>query len=146
MNQEAVIRYIIDTFNDVEVVESSGDYFFFYDPEKQVQPDHRFPFITLVTGDNYDNVSNLKRPSVFRLNIGLSKKIFRAVFDSEDLVTDNNYDFTAFDILMPHPVYGKMYWCCVLNPGDTTTKKVKELLAGAYDMSVKKYVRRAATK
>ncbi|MDN5288855.1 MAG: hypothetical protein JWR38_5129 [Mucilaginibacter sp.] len=146
MNQAAVIEYITDTFNDVEVVESSGDYFFFYDPEQQVQSDHRFPFITLVTSDNYDNVSNLNRSSVFRLNIGLSKDTFRSVFDTEDSSTDNNYDFTEFDKLMPHPVYGKMYWCCVLNPGETTTEKVKELLAEAYDMSVKKYVRRATAK
>ena len=39
---------------------------------------------------------------------------------------------------MPHPVYGMMYWVCVLNPGAATFKKVEELLAEAYDMAVRK--------
>ena len=30
------------------------------------------------------------------------------------------HDFTALDRIMPHPVYGKMYWVCVLNPSDET--------------------------
>lgn len=30
------------------------------------------------------------------------------------------YDFTALDQIMPHPVYGKMFWVCVLNPSAAT--------------------------
>ena len=46
---------------------------------------------------------------------------------------------------MPHPVYGRMYWVCVLNPSDETfATKVQPLLAEAYDMAVVKYTRLAA--
>ena len=42
---------------------------------------------------------------------------------------------------MPHPVYGKMYWVCVLNPGEETFRKVEALLAEAYEMVVRKRAR-----
>jgi hypothetical protein len=47
--------------------------FFFYGPE------HKFPFATLVTNDAYDQASNLSRPSVFRLNIGISKQTYQSM-------------------------------------------------------------------
>ncbi|HEY6539772.1 MAG TPA: DUF6194 family protein, partial [Ktedonobacteraceae bacterium] len=57
----------------------------------------------------------------------------------------SGYDFTALDQLMPHPVYGRMLWVCILNPGDETFEtKVRPLLAEAYEMAVSKYRRRAA--
>ena len=48
---------------------------------------------------------------------------------------------------MPHPVYGRMFWVCVLNPSDKTFEtKVQQLLAEAYDLAVSKYKRQAARK
>ena len=44
-------------------------------------------------------------------------------------------------IFMPHPVYGKMHWVCVLNPSAATFAKVQELLAEAYEMAVGKRTR-----
>lgn len=40
---------------------------------------------------------------------------------------------------MPHPVYGKTYWVCLLNPSETTFEAMKALLAEAYDMAVTRY-------
>ena len=156
MNEVEVSRYITDTFRGVYVVVASGDSFFFYNPDPNVPPDHKFPFVTLVTSDINDEFSNLNRPSVFRLNIGVSKQTFRALFglpvrpsetDSEDDSgdTDSDYDFTALDQVMPHPVYGRMYWLCVLNPSDETFRtKVHPLLTEAYEMAVSKYDRKSA--
>jgi hypothetical protein len=114
--------------------------FFFYGPGRQM------PLATLVTKDDYDSVSNLNRPSVFRLNIGVSKQTFRALFGSQPLsandsaAADSGYDFTALNQLLPHPVYGKMYWVCVLNPSEATFQQsVRPLLAEAYDMAVSKH-------
>ncbi len=102
MDEAAITRYITDTFKGVEVVVASGDSFFFYDPDRN--PDNRkFPFATLVTNDNYDKFSNLGRPSVFRLNVGVSKQTFRSLFASQtspsgaDDGVDGDYDFTALD-------------------------------------------------
>ena len=131
MNEAEVSRSLTETFEGVDVVVASDASFFFYNPDTNVPPDHRFPFVTLVTSDAFDEFSNLNRPSVFRLNISISKQTFRSLFGSpkpsstDDDETEGeeaagDYDFTALDQVMPHPVYGRMYWVCVLNPSDET--------------------------
>jgi hypothetical protein len=158
LNEAKVSRYITETFAGVDVVVASGDSFFFYNPDPNVPPDHRFPWVTLVTSDINDQFSNLDRPSVFRLNIGVGKQTFRSLFgepklpaygasaaESGDIPSD--YDFTALDQVMPHPVYGRMLWLCVLNPSDATFEtQVRPLLVEAYEMAVNKYKRQAARK
>src|SRR5437762_14379002 len=115
MNEASIIQYITDTFDDLDIFTSTGNTFFFYDPER------KFPFVTLVTNDEYDSASNLNRPSVFRLNIGISKQTFRSLFGSQKSSAnpgsdgDSSYDFTALDKIMPHPIYGMMYWVCGLS-------------------------------
>ncbi len=154
MNEAEVSQYITATFDGVDVVVASGDSFFFYNPDINVPPDHTFPFVTLVTSDGNDDFSNLNRPETFRLNIGLSKQTFRTLFGTPRLPEygvsaaesgpdASDYDFTTLDQLMPHPVYGGMYWMCVLNPSDETfATKVQPLIAEAYDMAVSKYNRK----
>jgi hypothetical protein len=144
MNEAEMSQYIINTFKGVDTVVASDNTFFFYNPDPNVPPDHMFPFVTLMTNDLNDQFSDLDRPTVFRLNIGVSKQTFSALFglrkraaDSKD--KESEYDFTALDQLMPHPVYGRMYWVCVLNPSDETLEmKVRPLLDEAYQMAVKK--------
>jgi len=156
VNEVEMSQYILNTFAGVDVVVDSDNSFFFYNPDSNVPPDHKFPFATLMTNDINDQFSNLNRPSVFRLNIGISKQTFRSLFglperhsgtDSTDESSDNDsrYDFTALDQLMPHPVYGQMYWMCVLNPSDETLEtKVRPLLVEAYETAVSKYNKQAA--
>ena len=127
MDEAAVVKYITDTFERVETVTASGATFFFYDSER------KFPFATLVTNDEHDQASDLNRPGVFRLNVGVSKETFQTLFDPTE-----KHDFTALDKLMPHPVYGKMYWVCVLNPSPATFQAVQPLLAEAYELAVRK--------
>ena len=149
MNEAEVSRYITDTFEGVDVVVTSDASFFFYNPDSTLPPDHRFPFVTLVTSDAFDQFSNLNLPSVFRLNIGIGKQTFRSLFGrgsaAESGDNAGDYDFTTLDHLMPHPVYGRMYWVCVLNPsGDIFATNVQPLLAEAYELAVSKYNRQAA--
>ena len=63
MNEEEVSQYITETFDGVDVVTDSGSSFFFYNPDTNVPPDHKFPFVTLVTNDFNDQFSDLNRPS-----------------------------------------------------------------------------------
>jgi hypothetical protein len=158
MYESEISQYIIGTFEGVDVVVASGDSFFFYNPDSNVPPDHRFPFVTLVTSDINDQFSNLNRPSIFRLNIGISKQTFHSLFgeasrpsgrDSAAISSENenSYDFAALDQIMPHPVYGRMFWMCVLNPSEETFEtKVRQLLGEAYNLAVSKYKRRAASR
>jgi hypothetical protein len=137
MDEPSILQYIADTFAGIQIVPADGNTFFFHDPER------KFPFATLVTKDDYDNVSNLSRPGVFRLNIGVGRPTFLELFPPSAESGEPAHDFTALDRLMPHPVYGGMFWVCVLNPGDETFEKtVRPLLAEAYDLAVARLARR----
>ena len=139
MNETAITQYIIETFPNVEMAENFGYTFFFYGD------DHRLPFATLAASDNdYDQVSNLDRPGVFRLNIGVSKQTFQSLFGT-GVVTLSDYDFTALDQIMPHPVYAAQYFVCVLNPGEATFQTVQRFLAEAYDIAARRHAKREKT-
>ena len=145
MDGTQISKYILETFEGVNVVTDSGNSFFFYDPENKI------PFVTIVTNDQYDDVSDLGREGVYRLNIGVSKQTYQSLFRTEtddgvEIPHNEGHDFTALDTLMPHPVYGKMYWVCVLNPSDATFETLRPMLREAYDIAVKKYERLAAAR
>ena len=149
MDEAAITQYITETFEGVDLVVAQGATFFFYNPDPNVPPDHRFPFVTLVTGDNFDQFSNLNRPSVYRLNIGVGKPTYRALFGAPAAragdAEESGPDFTALDRVMPHPVYGRQYWVCVLNPSAATFQtQVQPLLAEAYYLAAGKHTRHAA--
>jgi len=130
MDEAAIIQYLNDTFEDLQTVATQGHSFFFRGAERN------FPLATLVTNDEYDSASDLNRPSVFRLNIGVSKSTYAALFTSAASpagADEAGPDFTVLDQIMPHPVYGKMFWICVLNPSATTFETVRPLLAEAYE-------------
>src|SRR5437588_485781 len=155
MDQEAIIRYITETFTGLEVQRptdgpGAGDTFVFYDPEHITDPAHRLPFATIVTKDygDFDNASQLNRPHVFRLNIGVNKDTFRALFGSPPRTESDQsitYDFAALDRLLPHPVYAPQSWVCVLNPSRDTFDAVKPLLADAYARVATRHARRQAS-
>ena len=98
---------------------------------------------TIVTKDyaEFDNASNLDRPGVYRLNIGVSKKTFETLFENDAV-----HDFTALDTLMPHPVYVSNHFVCVLNPSDATFERLKPLLSEAYEIAVKRVENRSSTR
>lgn len=141
MDEAATREYILGTFDGVGVTDLSGDSFFFCDPEKKV------PFATLVTSDVHDKASDLERPGVFRLNIGVSPETYRELFGAQPAfprdggIVNTGHDFTAPDQLMPHPVYAAMSWVCVLSPGEETLETVKVLLAEAYKRDAAKHAK-----
>jgi hypothetical protein len=156
VDQDAIIQYVTDTFAGVEVLRptegpGAGDTFFFYDPQRNIDPRHRLPFATIVTKDygDFDNASNLNRPGVFRLNVGVSRDTFRRSFGSppsEDSTAGSEHDFAALDRLMPHPVYARQSWVCVLNPVSQTFEAVKPLLAEAYSVVAARHASRTLTR
>lgn len=156
MDQDAIIHYMTGTFAGIEVLRptdgpGAGDTFFIYDPQHDLDPKHQFPFATIVTKDygDFDNTSHLDRPGVFRLNIGISRDTFRALFGyapGEGSTENADYDFAALDRLMPHPVYAPQLFVCVLNPSPETFETVKPLLAEAYSIVAARYARKQTTR
>ena len=136
MNESSVADYITKTFPGVETTTNFGYTFFFY------KSDHMVPFATIASSDNeYESISKLDRPGVFRLNIGVSRETFQSLFGTAK-VDVGSYDFTTLDLIMPHPDYAPQNFICVLSPSEATFERVRALLAEAYDIAVRRYNRR----
>lgn len=127
------IRQELASYPGTRLLAANGDTFAIYDPRGDLPPERQLPWATIVTSDNYDTASQLNRPEVFRLNIGLPRTRFRELIDPMA-----EHDATALDVLLPHPVYAKQHWMCVLNP-QQSWPMVRQLLAEAYAFSVRKY-------
>jgi uncharacterized protein DUF6194 len=143
MDATEMAAYICDTFPGVETTTAYGYTFFFYGAERML------PFATLAAADNeHDRVSDLDRPGVYRLNIGVSRETYRSFFGRETPrlgptgIIDPAPDFTVLDRILPHPHYAPQSWVCVLSPGAETSDVVRELLREAYDRAVRRATRR----
>lgn len=120
---EALIRLIRETWPETDVAAMPGAAFFSLDPEK-----HWPNFATIVWTDDFDQASNLSRPGVFRLNMGVGRATFERLPRSDDP------DYTLMDRILPHPVYAKQHWISILNPSDATMwDVVMPLLGEAHD-------------
>lgn len=160
MDQASITKFITDTFPGVEALVGSqaagspeiawGDSFFMYDPDQKLEPNRKFPFATIVTKDygDFDNASNLNRPGVYRLNIGVSKETYRSLFGPPPRAPNpgstiaTGHDFTALDQILPHPMYAAQSWVSILNPSEVTFQsQVQSLLADAYNQVARKYAK-----
>lgn len=139
MDEDTVEAFIMAELDGVDVARDGGNRFYFFDPGEDLPKEQRFPFATLVASDAYDGFSDLSREGVFRLNIGLDKARFTALFGEH---AAEEPDYAALDTLMPHPVYGKMHWVCVLNPAEDTFEEIKPLLAAAHAAARAMHLRR----
>ncbi len=144
MDAAEIVRYITETFDGLDIVEANGDTFFFYDPGRTLRPDRRMPFATLVTSDFNDQVSDLNRPGVYRLNIGVKRETYRSLFGPPPAACTvaAGHDFAVLDQVLPHPVYGFMSWVCVLNPSPETFRTVQGYLQEAHTQAAERFARR----
>ena len=129
--ETTIIDFILNELGAVDHAEADGDHFFMVRPEIMPDVDRRMPLATIVTGDRYDDASDLEREGVYRLNIGLSKETFRTMFGEGK----GEVDHTALGRMMPHPVYASTYWMCILNPDEDSWERLKPLLEEAYDIA-----------
>jgi hypothetical protein len=144
VDQDAIRAYVATTFPGTDVLTPAegvgvGDTFFIYDPDRDLDDRQRFPYATIVVKNygEFDNRSDLDRAGVFRLNVGIGPATFRPLFDDDDV-----HDYAALDRLMPHPVYARQSYVCVLNPSVETFEQVKPLLREAYEIAVNRVTRR----
>lgn len=147
MNESELVDYIIVKFPGVDVVSSKGDFFFIYDPDRTLPASERAPWASMITTDRIDDPS--EREDYFRLNISLSKETFDEVFGEDGILHDahvhdghvhnGHRTATGDDQFFPHPVYGRTFWCTVVNPAEKTIDTVKQLLREAYAEAVRKY-------
>ena len=135
----AITRTIRERWPETDLVEALGASFFSLDPET-----HWPNFATIVTTDEHDmgTPSNLARPGVFRLNLGVG----RATFERIARAAGSEPDHAALDRLLPHPVYAKQLWIAILNPSAATFRDVAlPLLTEAHDRLAAQRARHTAT-
>lgn len=135
-NPDEIRAWITTTYPETVVAEAMGATFFSLDQK------HWPNFATIVTTDEHDEgtPSNLARPGVFRLNIGVGRETFERLVG-----TSNDLDLAAIDAVIPHPVYAKQRWLAILNPSRRSFDEiVKPLIAEAFDRLAKPK-RRAAS-
>jgi hypothetical protein len=120
---DEITAWIVATYPETVIANAMNATFFSLD-------DKHWPnFATIVTTDEHDTASNLSRPGVFRLNIGVSRPTFERLVGN--LV---HPDYTALDQVLPHPVYAKQRWISILNPSRASFDAlVKPLLVEAHD-------------
>jgi hypothetical protein len=135
MDATEMAQYIAG-FPHVESTTAFGYTFFFYRSERML------PFATLIDADaEHDSISNLDRPGVYRVNIGIGRETFRELF-GPDPVDIESYDFTRLDIVMPHPEYAAQHFVCVLAPTSASIDQVKRLLTEAHAIAARRFNRR----
>ena len=138
IDEAFITNHITSTFEQVETAVNMGYTFFFY------RDDHMHAFATIASnGNEYEQVSRLDRPGVYRLNLGVRRETFWSLF-GRGKIDVSAYDFTALDVIMPHPDYSSQHFLCVLSPSEVTFEQLRPLLAEAYDVAVTRYNKRKA--
>ena len=121
MTPDEILQYCLNTLEETVLISSWGERGIFYNPENRLKRGVYILTIKEKDGDN-DKGSHLNRENIYRVNIGLRKPTFQRMFGhlparpAAGEIVKMDYDFTAIDTLLPHPVYAWMGWVCVLNP------------------------------
>ena len=101
------------------------------------------PFATIVTKDypGFDTASDLNRPGVFRVNANAGRAMFEQLLGHPPAAHpahQPDYDHTATDRLLPHPIYATQGWLSILNPGPATSALLRPLLTTAHTRAVQR--------
>jgi hypothetical protein len=145
----SLLRAMEQQLPGIVTTEGSGDWYVFYDPDGTTVADQRFPFCTLMTGDRYDAASHLDRDTAaYRVNVGLDRRGYEDLFGPAPRqaagyeVIDTGFDYTATDLVMPHPFYAPLHWVCVVNPRERTGTALGDLLERGYRIALRAYENR----
>ena len=132
---DAMLQLIRDAFPDAAVATIDSAAFFSLDEK------HWPNFATVVWTDEHDEgaPSNLARPGVYRVNMGVGRETFQRLVGSLTAP-----DYAAFDRFVPHPVYAKQRWISILNPShETVVERLMPLIKDGHDRLALRGVRSA---
>lgn len=120
-----------------------GDVFFYYAPDGRLP--HGQPFATIVTKSYPDEEPDpaLARAGSFRLNVDVGRVTAADVVPARTPTGESAVGAppvagtaaagtTGPDTWILHPVHGGLGWVAVVDPGERTAQRARELLAAAH--------------
>lgn len=122
-----------------------GDTFFYYAPEGRV-PRTGQPFATLTTKDYPGEPAvGLDRPGAFRVNVHAGAQAFlqHCGRSPRQAPPAGSLDDQRPDTVLPHPVYARQGWLCVIGPADRSAASTRELLLRAHRLARRRHRRPA---
>lgn len=128
--KQHVIEAFVEALENVQRDDSSGYIMYF------VGDDHLLPFVTIAHSDQEgDNVSQLYRPGVFRVNIGISSETYKMLIgdSSNDVI-----DYATLNTFLPHPHYSQYNFICILNPINDQLERTKKLIIQSHSIATEK--------
>lgn len=147
MKPEDVLRYCLIHLEGTAEVKSWGERGIFYNPGGALKRGVYVLTVKEKDGAN-DKASHLDRPGIYRVSLGLRRGTYAGLFGPpparppKGCAVNVPVDFTALDVLTPHPVYAWMSWIAVLNPSEKTFEKLKPLIQESYEFAGEKFARR----
>jgi hypothetical protein len=119
-----------------------GDHFFYYAPDGRV-PTNTQPYATIVTKDYpEDAASQLDPAGRWRLNVHVGRSRFTELTGETPGDLTRERDFSARDVVLPHPVYGPLGWIAIVNPADATGALAHDLVREAHEAEAARRRRR----
>lgn len=151
MDVERILDWCLTRLEGTVLVQSWGETGIFYNPGQALKRGVYVLTIKQRDGAN-DKSSRLDREGVYRVNLGLRRGTFQALFGPLPKrppaggVVELDVDFTRTNVLLPHPVYAWMGWVCALNPTEETFEQIKPLIQESYQYAKEKFGRRMRQK
>lgn len=149
MLPDEILADVRARFPDLEVVSTHDTHFVYSAPSRALPLDRRQPFLTIVTNDAHDAASALGNGR-FRVNFGLSRASYRARFGPEPAWSRDGapvatgHDFTATDVLLPHPVYAPLSWVSIVSPSRASWARLAPLVDEAHALHAERHARAGA--
>ena len=147
MDADDVISALTANFAGLTSKVSWGETTLFYNPGGALPSGVYFCTVKDHDGAN-DKASQLDRPGVFRVSLGLPKRRYEELFGPRPPrppkggVVVTGHDFAALNVVMPHPIYAWMGWVHVLSPSDDTFTQMQPLFSTSYQAVVRKFAAR----
>lgn len=151
MQPKNIVEKVVAEFDGVIAKASWGETALFYNPGQLLPNGVYFCTIKEKNGEN-DKASNLDREGVYRLSIGVSKERYESIFGtrpkrpSKGGIINTGHDFSALNILTPHPVYGWMSWVQILSPSKAKFNEMVHLISEAHANAVIKFNKKTDNK
>ena len=149
MNPSEIVDILVARLPGVVPKASWGETALFYNPDNLLPNGVYFCTIKERDGAN-DKSSNLNRPGIFRVAIGLSAESYERLFGpkparpAKGSIVNTGHDFTQLNDLMPHPIYAWMGWTQILSPTREHFAEILPFIEEAHHTAVLKFNKKMA--